>query len=30
LFSRHWVLPNSPPELEPLKRVWADHLAQRG
>jgi len=30
LFSRHWVLPNSSPELEPLKRVWAEHLAQRG
>ena len=30
LFSRHWVLPNSPPDLEPLKRVWAEHLAQRG
>ena len=28
LFSRQWVLPKSGPELDPLKRVWAEHLAQ--
>ncbi len=29
LFSRHWVLPNSPPELEPLKRAIAEDAARK-
>ena len=27
LFARHWVLPNSPPELDELKRAWEAQLA---
>jgi FkbM family methyltransferase len=26
LFARHWVLPDSPPELDELKRAWEEHL----